>query len=74
MDRFTTCIRQSPAVLMEGALGERLKREYGISFDAHIAMSGLAGCHGDAYTGGEAAGMALAAEIARRIVKQIPKT
>ena len=26
---------------MEGALGERLKREYGIYFDAHVAMAGL---------------------------------
>ena len=28
-------------VLMEGALGERLKREYGLLFDKHVAMAGL---------------------------------
>lgn len=38
---FTDCIRENPCILMEGALGERLKREYKISFDENIAMAGL---------------------------------
>ncbi len=38
---FTECIQTSPAILMEGALGERLKREYHIVFDDHVAMAGL---------------------------------
>ena len=29
------------SILMEGALGERMKREYGLAFDPHIAMAGL---------------------------------
>lgn len=35
------CIGKCPAILMEGALGERLKREYHISFDENVAMAGL---------------------------------
>lgn len=38
---FRECIKKCPTILMEGALGERLKREYHISFDEHIAMAGL---------------------------------
>ena len=38
---FRDCINQNKFVLMEGALGERLKREYGLIFDEHIAMAGL---------------------------------
>lgn len=38
---FQRCIRENPAVLMEGALGERLKNEYHIKFDEHIAMARL---------------------------------
>lgn len=38
---FRECIKQNEFVLMEGALGERLKREYGLTFDEHIAMAGL---------------------------------
>lgn len=38
---FRDCIKQNEFVLMEGALGERLKREYGITFDGQIAMAGL---------------------------------
>ena len=38
---FRDCINQNKFVLMEGALGERLKREYGLTFDEHIAMAGL---------------------------------
>jgi len=30
---FMACYSKTPAILMEGALGERLKREYGICFD-----------------------------------------
>ena len=40
-ENFRECIRQNEFVLMEGALGERLKREYGLTFDEHIAMAGL---------------------------------
>ena len=38
---FRNCMKQNEFVLMEGALGERLKREYGIIFDEYIAMAGL---------------------------------
>lgn len=38
---FRQCIETRSAILMEGALGERLKREYGLTFDAHIAMANL---------------------------------
>ncbi len=38
---FRNCLNQNRFVLMEGALGERLKREYGLAFDEHIAMAGL---------------------------------
>lgn len=38
---FRDCIKQNRVVLMEGALGERLKREYGLTFDENIAMAGL---------------------------------
>lgn len=38
---FTTCFNTSSAILMEGALGERLKREFNIKFDYNVAMAGL---------------------------------
>ncbi len=38
---FRECLKQNKFILMEGALGERLKREYGLTFDEHIAMAGL---------------------------------
>jgi len=38
---FKKCIETSQSILMEGALGERLKREYGIKFDEFVAMAGL---------------------------------
>ena len=38
---FVSCLRDSQSVLMEGALGERLKREYRLRFDEHVAMAGL---------------------------------
>lgn len=38
---FTECVRQKPYILMEGALGERLKREFGLSFDENVAMTKL---------------------------------
>lgn len=38
---FKACIQSRRAVLMEGALGERLKREYGLTFDEQVAMAGL---------------------------------
>ncbi len=38
---FSECFLSSRAMLMEGALGERLKREYGLAFDEHVAMAGL---------------------------------
>ncbi|MCB2299277.1 homocysteine S-methyltransferase family protein [Clostridium tagluense] len=37
---FESCYNNSPFVLMEGALGERLKREYDIPFDDVIALAG----------------------------------
>ena len=38
---FRECIEKNEYILMEGALGERLKREFGLYFDEHIAMAGL---------------------------------
>jgi S-methylmethionine-dependent homocysteine/selenocysteine methylase len=38
---FKTCFNTSPAILMEGALGERLKREFNIKFDNIVAMASL---------------------------------
>ena len=38
---FTECWDSSDAIMMEGALGERLKREYHLSFDEHVSMAGL---------------------------------
>ncbi len=38
---LVSCLGSAPSVLMEGALGERLKREYGLEFDEHVAMAGL---------------------------------
>lgn len=35
------CFASTPLLMMEGALGERLKREYGLAFDQDIAMAGL---------------------------------
>lgn len=36
-----SCLYENESILMEGALGERLKREYGIEFDADVAMATL---------------------------------
>lgn len=38
---FETCIRNNRTILMEGALGERLKREYGLTIDGPVAMASL---------------------------------
>lgn len=38
---FSECMDRGGKVLMEGALGERLKREYGLLFDEYVAMAGL---------------------------------
>ena len=38
---FSECMERNSKVLMEGALGERLKREYGLLFDEQVAMAGL---------------------------------
>ena len=38
---FAQCFAEQPYLLMEGALGERLKREYGLRFDEHVAMAQL---------------------------------
>jgi len=38
---FKTCFNTASTILMEGALGERLKREYNIIFDDMVAMAGL---------------------------------
>lgn len=38
---FSECIKTEDKILMEGALGERLKREYGITFDERVAMASL---------------------------------
>ncbi len=38
---FKTCIENQHSIFMEGALGERLKREYHLNFDKHIALAKL---------------------------------
>lgn len=38
---FRACMERHQTILMEGALGERLKREYGLTFDEQIAMASL---------------------------------
>lgn len=38
---FEACFNTSSVILMEGAVVERLKREYNITFDEKIAMAGL---------------------------------
>lgn len=38
---FENCIMQQKNILMEGALGERLKRDYKLKFDSNIGMAGL---------------------------------
>lgn len=38
---MTSCYTSQPPLLMEGALGERLKREYNLSFDNEVAMASL---------------------------------
>jgi len=38
---FKECFEQNQAILMEGALGERLKREYNLLFDDYVAMASL---------------------------------
>lgn len=38
---FTNCFDTNEIILMEGALGERMKREYGLSFDDNVALAGL---------------------------------
>ena len=38
---FIECIKNSKNILMEGALGERLKREFHLSFDENVVMAGL---------------------------------
>lgn len=37
----SSCLREAPRLLMEGALGERLKREYSLVFDPDVAMAAL---------------------------------
>ena len=37
---FESCYNNSSIIFMEGALGERLKREYGIPFDETVALAG----------------------------------
>lgn len=38
---FSDCFRQSRSILMEGALGERLKREYHLKIEDTVAMASL---------------------------------
>lgn len=38
---FIDCINNRESILMEGALGERLKREFHLPFDENVVMSGL---------------------------------
>lgn len=38
---FETCFNASSSILMEGAIGERLKRDFNVVFDDRVAMAGL---------------------------------
>lgn len=38
---FLDCMESKKSIMMEGALGERLKREYNLKFDANVDMAGL---------------------------------
>ncbi|MDF2617227.1 MAG: homocysteine methyltransferase [Sedimentibacter sp.] len=38
---FTDCIKNRNSILMDGALGERLKREYNLVLDEDVIMAGL---------------------------------
>ncbi len=38
---FKTCVDKRDSILMEGALGERLKREYHLNFDKNLMMAPL---------------------------------
>jgi len=38
---FTDCMNNKNSILMEGALGERLKREYHLDMDEDVVMAGL---------------------------------
>ena len=38
---FNEFFSKNQVILMEGALGERLKREYGLKIDGTVAMAGL---------------------------------
>ena len=38
---FKQCIQQQESILMEGALGERLKREYNLQLDEYVALAKL---------------------------------
>lgn len=38
---FVSCYESNSVILMEGALGERLKREYGFPFDKTIALANI---------------------------------
>lgn len=38
---FKTCIASRPTILMEGALGERLKREFGLDINGPVSMADL---------------------------------
>lgn len=38
---FAECFRRAPALLLEGALGQRLKREYGLDIDGPVGLAAL---------------------------------
>ena len=41
MNNFTNCFKNNDYILMEGALGERLKREYQLEIDTPVVMGNL---------------------------------
>ena len=41
MSEFVKCFQNSKHIMMEGALGERLKSEYKVTFDENVAMGAL---------------------------------
>ena len=47
---FETCIASHSSVLMEGALGERLKREYGLTINEDVDVDAFRAAAEQAYT------------------------
>ena len=54
---FKDCIDSYPFILMEGALGERLKREFDLDISGTVAMADLISCNNSNKKGQQRAGL-----------------